>query len=410
MLVPLTNEPRDYAWGSTTLIAELEGRAPSGRAEAEVWFGDHPGDPAETPDGRSLAEWLRTEGASTGAPARLPYLLKLLGAASPLSIQAHPSKSQAEAGFAREDAAGIPRDAADRTYRDANHKPELIVALSSEFHALVGLRDLDVTRRLVDALGTAARPLAEVLAATIPTAPPLAAGASSGASGRVGPSTPVAAIEWALSAEAADEVRAVIAAAAGAHSEEFGAELDLVRQLDQEFPGDPGILVALLMNRVTLRRGEGVFVPAGVLHAYLRGLGVEIMAASDNVLRGGLTPKHIDVAELLAVLDATPGAQPVVRPRELAPGVDRFDVPVADFALDRVRVTAGADITMPVSGATIVLATAGEVAVAGSASGVSVSLTPGDAAFVTPDEGALRITGEGDLFVASPGADAPAGA
>ena len=118
-----------------------------------MWFGDHPADPAETPDGRTLDAWLAAEGAAHGVPAHLPYLLKLLAAASPLSIQAHPSKAQAEAGFAREEAAGIARDAAERTYRDANHKPELIVAVSDTFRALAGLRDLDATRRLVAALG-----------------------------------------------------------------------------------------------------------------------------------------------------------------------------------------------------------------------------------------------------------------
>src|SRR6478735_9150238 len=149
MLVPLSNDARDYDWGSTTLIPQLAGRSPSGRPEAEVWFGDHPADPAETPDGRPLDMWIADEGHSHGVPEHLPYLLKLLAAASALSIQAHPSKAQAEAGFAREEAAGIARDAADRTYRDDNHKPELIVALSEEFRALAGLRDLDASRRLV---------------------------------------------------------------------------------------------------------------------------------------------------------------------------------------------------------------------------------------------------------------------
>src|SRR6478735_9338689 len=164
MLVSLVNEPRDYAWGSTTLIADLEGRTPSGRPEAEVWYGDHPADPSVVPDGRALGEWLADEGVATGAPARLPYLLKVLAAASPLSIQAHPSKKQAEEGFAREEAAGIARDAAERTYRDDNHKPELIVALSETFRALAGLRELDATRRLLAALGPGAAPLAERLA------------------------------------------------------------------------------------------------------------------------------------------------------------------------------------------------------------------------------------------------------
>ncbi|WP_127472809.1 mannose-6-phosphate isomerase, class I [Microbacterium sulfonylureivorans] len=386
MLVPLTNDPRDYAWGSTTLLAELEGREPSGRPESEVWFGDHPADPAETPDGRTLDAWLAAEGEVTGAPAHLPYLLKLLAAASPLSIQAHPSKQQAEAGFAREEAAAIARDAADRTYRDANHKPELIVALSEEFRALAGLRDLDSSRRLVRGLGAAARPLAERL---------------EGADASL-----AAVIGWVLSEEAVDDVREIIGAAAAGGSDEFAAELHLVRAMDEQFPGDPGIVVALLMNLVTLRAGEGLFVPAGVLHAYLSGLGVELMAASDNVLRGGLTPKHIDVAELLTVLDATPGAQPIVRGREVGPGVVRFDVPVADFALERVRVEAGREATLAVGGASIVLATAGAVTVTGASSGTAVSLAPGAAVFVTPDETSLRVVGEGELFIAAPGTDA----
>jgi mannose-6-phosphate isomerase len=382
MLVPLTNEPRDYAWGSASLIAELEGRAPSGRPEAEVWFGDHPADPAETPDGRTLDAWLAEEGAATGAPARLPYLLKLLAAASALSIQVHPSKVQAEGGFAREEAAGIDRGAADRTYRDDNHKPELIVAVSDEFRALAGLRDLSRSRELVRALGPGARALAERLEAPDASLD--------------------AVIGWVLSSEAGQDVRDVIAAAVQAQAEDFAPELAVARELDTAFPGDPGIVVALLMNLVTLRRGEGLFVPAGVLHAYLDGLGVELMAASDNVLRGGLTPKHIDPGELVAVLDPAPGLPPLVRGRAVAPGVERFDVPVEDFGL--LRVTAeGDEAVVALTGPAIALATAGEVTVAGRGGGAPVTLRPGSAVFATPDEGDLRIGGHGELFVALPG-------
>ena len=386
MLVPLTNDPRDYSWGSTTLIAELVGRSPSGRPEAEIWLGDHPADPSVTPDGRTLDVWLAEEGESTGAPAHLPYLLKLLAAASPLSIQAHPSKAQAEAGFAREEAAGIPRDAASRTYRDANHKPELIVAVSDEFHALAGLRDLDTTRRLVRALGEGARPLAERLEAADASLADV--------------------LGWVLSAGAAAQVRAVIDAAAAAESEEFAAELDLVRAMDVQVPGDAGIVVGLLMNLVILRRGEGLFLPAGVLHAYLSGLGVELMAASDNVLRGGLTPKHVDVDELLTVLDPRPGRIHIVQPRAVAEGVHRFDVPVADFSLGLVRTSRTDEARVAVAGPAIVLATAGEVSVTGGASGATLTLAPGGAALVTPDEGWMRVSGAGELFVAAPGGPA----
>ncbi|WP_243076960.1 mannose-6-phosphate isomerase, class I [Microbacterium sp. SS28] len=385
MLVPLINEPRDYAWGSTTLIAELEGRTPNGRPEAEVWYGDHPADPAVVPDGRGLGEWLADEGAGTGAPARLPYLLKVLAAASPLSIQAHPSKAQAEEGFAREEAAGIPRDAAERTYRDDNHKPELIVAVSETFTALAGLRDLEATRRLVATLGAAGEPLTARLAGT-----------DAAASLRD-------TIAWLLSGTAQAEVAALIGAAASAESEEFAAELALSRHLDDAYPGDPGVVVALLMNLVELRRGEAVFVPAGVLHAYVAGLGVELMAASDNVLRGGLTPKHIDVPELLSVLDSTPGPAPVLRPAVLAGGIERFAAEgIADFALLHAS-TPGTGTDVALDGVAIALVTAGEVEIEGAATGAREILIPGRAVLVTPDEGTLRARGTGDLFVATPG-------
>ncbi|WP_109209948.1 MULTISPECIES: mannose-6-phosphate isomerase, class I [Microbacterium] len=381
MLIPLANDPRDYSWGSPSLIAELEGRAPSGRPEAEVWFGDHPGDPSETPDGRTLDRWIADEGPDMGIAEPLPYLLKLLAAASALSIQAHPSKAQAEAGFAREEAAGIPRDAGHRTYRDANHKPELIVALSDTFRALAGLRDLDATRRLVAALGPGAAPLAERLQGT--------------------DASLTAIIGWLLS-DGADAAREVIAAAVAAESDEFAAELELARTLDAGFPGDPGIVVALLMNLVTLRRGEGLFVPAGVLHAYLEGLGVELMAASDNVLRGGLTPKHVDAAELVSVLDPTPSMPPVITPRTLGDGIRRYDVPVADFALLAVAPTSeGVDV--PLDGPAIALATAGAPRLAARTTDSSAALAPGDAVLVTPDEGGVRVSGEGQLFIALPG-------
>ena len=383
MLIPLANDPRDYAWGSTSLIAELQGREPSGHAEAEVWFGDHPGDPAETPDGRTLDRWIVDEGAEAGVAEPLPYLLKLLAAASALSIQAHPSKAQAEAGYAREEASGIARDAADRTYRDANHKPELIVALSDTFRALAGLRDLDATRRLVSELGPQAQPLAERLAA---------------------PDASLAAVIGWLLSDGAEAAGNVIAAAVSAESDEFAAELDLARTLNASFPGDPGIVVALLMNLVTLRRGEGLFVPAGVLHAYLEGLGVELMAASDNVLRGGLTPKHVDAVELVSVLDDRPGLPPVLTAREVGHGVGRYDVPVPDFALLRVDARTDATATVALTGPAIALATAGSVTVTGASSGSSAELAPARAILVTPDEGELRVTGAGELFVALPGA------
>lgn len=384
MLVPLTNTPRDYAWGSTTLIAELEGRTPTGAPEAEVWFGDHPGHPARVPDGRTLGEWLASADAPEGTPERLPYLLKILAAGSPLSIQAHPSKAQAEEGFAREEAAGTPRDAATRTYRDANHKPEIIVALSDRFLALAGLRELAATRRLLDAVGEATAPLRAVLDSHPDDADALAA-----------------ALIWILSPAAGAQVSEIIAAATDAASDEFRDELELVRHLQSHYPGDPGIVVAMLLNLVILRRGQGVFVPAGVLHAYIEGLGVEIMAASDNVLRGGLTPKHIDVAELTAILDPRPGPAPVLDP---AAGTARtFTGGVPDFVLTQVTADPSAAVEVRMNGIAIAVATSGEVEITGADTQDRLTLRPGSAALITPNEGSVSISGTGEVFIAEPG-------
>ncbi|AMG84140.1 MULTISPECIES: mannose-6-phosphate isomerase, class I [Microbacterium] len=374
MLRSLTNVPRDYAWGSPSLLAELEGREPSGVPEAEVWFGDHPGDPADLDGGGTLDE-------VTGGT--LPYLLKLLAAARPLSIQVHPTKEQARAGWARESA--LPLDDPRRNYRDDNHKPELLVALSERFESLSGLRPVADTLRLLDALDDVpgVRSLRERL---------------TGAADPLGD-----AIGWLLGGEAQTAVDEVIAAVRRAADGPAGQEhpsLRAVAAIAETSPGDPGVVVALLMNHLVLRRGEGVFLRAGLLHAYLSGLGVEIMAASDNVLRGGLTPKRIDVPELLAILDTTPGEVPVLRP-EGDEAVTTYSVPVPDFALRRVRLD-GEPIAVEVDGPTMVLATGGAVRVA-TESGADIALRVGAVAFADAEERRLTLSGTGEAFVATPG-------
>ncbi|WP_309103263.1 mannose-6-phosphate isomerase, class I [Microbacterium sp.] len=375
MLLNLTNAPRDYAWGSTSLLAELEGREPTGAPEAEVWFGDHPGDPADVAGGGTLD-------AVTGG--ELPYLLKLLAAADPLSIQVHPTIEQAKSGWERE--AGLALDDPHRNYRDDNHKPELIVALSDRFEALSGLRPVAHTRRMLDVLDD--RGGVVELRARLDEA------------GDALRET----IGWLLSGRAqaaVDDVIAAVAAAAARSGEtEFGATLQTVSRIAERNPGDPGVVVALLMNHVVLRRGEGIFLRAGLLHAYLEGLGVEIMAASDNVLRGGLTPKHIDVAELLSVLDTTPGEVPVLRP-EAEGAVTAYPVPIPDFALRRVSL-GGTPVDVDVEGPTMVLSTQGDVAVAG-ADGHEHHVAVGAVVFATADERMLRLTGSGEAFIATPG-------
>lgn len=375
MLLSLTNTPRDYAWGSDSLLAGLEGRTPTGAPEAEVWFGDHPGDPADVAGGGTLDQ-------VTGGT--LPYLLKLLAAGRPLSIQVHPTIEQARAGWARESA--LEADDPQRNYRDDNHKPELLVALSERFESLSGLRPVTDTLALLDLLDDSdgvAR-LKERLSAD-----------GDALRGVIG---------WLLGGEAQSEVDEIIAAVVAASQQagtgEWRSTLGAIAGVAETYPGDPGVVVALLMNHVVLKRGEGVFLRAGLLHAYLSGLGVEIMAASDNVLRGGLTPKRIDVPELLAILDTTPGEVPVLR----ATGdgaVTTYPVPVSDFSLERV-VLDGAPLTLEVSGPTMVLATAGEVTVA-SVEGETLALAVGAVAFADATEPSITVSGVGEVFFAGPG-------
>lgn len=381
MLLSLTNAPRDYAWGSDSLLAELEGRVPSGAPEAEVWFGDHPSDPADVEGGGTLDQ-------ITGGT--LPYLLKLLAAGTPLSIQVHPTIAQAREGWARE--SGLADDDPRRNYRDDNHKPELIVALSETFESLSGLRPVARTLALLDTLGDSAGVAA--LRARL--------------SGDGDVLRTV--IGWLLGGEAQSEVDDIIAAVrtaaagTGAITGEWSTTIRAIAGVAANYPADPGVVVALLMNHVVLRRGEGVFLRAGLLHAYLSGLGVEIMAASDNVLRGGLTPKRIDVPELLSILDTSSGEVPVLRPSGDG-AVTAYPVPIPDFALERVSLT-GAPLTWDVTGPTMVLATAGDVAVS-SAAGEVRRVPVGAVVFATPDEGAVTLSGAGEVFLASPGRDTP---
>jgi mannose-6-phosphate isomerase len=340
------------------VIATLQGRpVPSPEPEAELWIGAHPGDPSTVePEGASLAEVIseapaRVLGEEVVARfgGRLPFLMKLLAADAPLSLQAHPDAGQAAAGFAAEEAAGVPRDAPHRRYVDPYHKPELLVAVST-FRALCGFREPAATAELLAGL-------------KVPALDPVV--------GALGEGDLAGAVRWLLGhPEPAELVENVAARGAPA----------LVGELAAAYPGDVGVVVALLLNHVTLRPGEAIFMPAGNLHAYLHGTGVEIMAASDNVLRGGLTPKHVDVPELLRVLRFEPLAEPVRRPERVGPGVVTWRVPVAELALYRVRLDAAVPrVELPVAGPRAVLCLAGEVEVD---DGVArVTLGPGSAAF-----------------------------
>jgi mannose-6-phosphate isomerase len=387
-IFPLENRIQHYAWGSRTAIATLAGRpAPSPEPEAELWMGAHPSAPSRGPGGESLLALIERDPSALLGPsrdrfgARLPFLLKVLAASTPLSLQAHPSPEQARAGYAREEAEGPALSAPNRNYKDPYAKPELLCALGP-FTALVGFRELDATRRLLAALDAPSlAPLLRDLAAR-----PRALALSQF-------------LEFLLAGpeperrRIAEEVGARCRALAQTASE-YAREYAWGARIAALYPGDAGVALALALNLLELAPGQAIFLPAGNLHAYLEGTGVEIMASSDNVLRGGLTPKHVDVSELLRVLDfeaSPPGIVPTAREgNEL-----RYLTPAPEFALSRLELR-GETSSLATHGPEIVLLTEGSAELGHD--GTRLTLGPGASAFVTGTAGSYTLTGTGTLF------------
>ncbi len=390
-LIAVQGVARDYAWGSRTYIPALLGRPSTDQPVAELWFGAHPESPSPVSGGgldellaRDPVGWLGAGVVGRFGP-RLPFLLKLLAAEQPLSIQVHPDRVQAQAGFAAEEARGVPRAAPNRNYRDDNHKPELLYALTP-FDALCGFRPVEATLRLLDLLA-------------VPVLDPVAAALG-------GPGGLRAAFSALL--EQPDPAPAVAQVAARAselgEQGEFALSLRAVRTCAAAFPGDVGVLLSLLLNAVTLQPGESIYLGAGNVHAYLHGLGVEIMANSDNVLRCGLTPKHVDVAELLAITDFTPLAEPRWAPSPSPAGSLELDVPVPDFRLGVYELAdSSGPVALPSIAPQLVLGLSGRVRV--EAGGQSVPLGPGEAVFAPPDGTGLTLHGHGRLAIAGVGTE-----
>lgn len=380
MLIPIDNDPRDYAWGQPGGISRLLGRDATDAPEAELWLGAHPLSPSRIVDGDGQPADLHAWEAASGT--RLAFLLKILAAAHPLSLQAHPTDEQAAEGFAREEAAGIPRDAAVRNYKDPYAKPEVIVALEDGFEALCGFRPVDEVLSLIDALEL--------------RAPDPVFGAWRE---RVERSIEEAFV-WLLSGD--PESRSLVdlladVSSTDPHNEPIAAaharDLALLDRLVEEYPGDPGIPVALMLNHATLAAGEALWLPAGNIHAYLFGLGVEIMGPSDNVLRGGFTPKHIDVPELRRVLDFTPGRAPRLQPDRLGDSIVAYRPP-AGFELYAVTGDARADI----AAAGIAMVVEGEFDLA---TGDEWMRLPRGSFALVAGAASLTITGAGRLFLAA---------
>ena len=329
-----------YAWGDKTFIPDLLGiENPEGEPHAELWMGAHPDLPSkiEVADGLvALSELVTASAEKILGPAvtrefegRLPYLLKVLSAADPLSIQAHPSKKRAREGFAREEAAGIPPSAGHRNYRDTNHKPELIVALT-DFYGLRGFRPLEEIVRLQN---------------EIPEFRSMWSDFETTSAGLKSLYEKIMNLSQndvdALLGPIIERLRDADRQRAFNRLEREYWILRAERKYSQGGRLDRGIFSIYLLNLIHLKPGEGLYLPAGILHAYLEGTGMEIMANSNNVLRGGLTPKHVDVPELLRNLIFEGAAPEILQPTRLSGSQEwAFETPAREFELRRIDVTA----------------------------------------------------------------------
>ncbi|MEU9991875.1 mannose-6-phosphate isomerase, class I [Streptomyces sp. NPDC048045] len=377
----LDNTVRPYAWGSTTAIPHLLGVEPTGEPQAEMWMGAHPGAPSRTGRG-TLVEVIDADpkgelGAGVVAKfgPRLPFLLKILAAGAPLSLQVHPNLEQAREGYADEERRGIPIDAPHRNYKDANHKPEMICALT-EFDGLCGFRDPVRAADLLEGLGVdSLKPYVDLLHAHPEDA----------------------ALREVLTAilTADPEEMAHTVAETAAACTRLGGDYAPYAVLAHHFPGDRGVIAGMLLNHVRLQPGEALFLGAGIPHAYISGLGVEIMATSDNVLRCGLTPKHIDVPELLRVVRFEAGDPGVLRPEASPDGEEVYETPIDEFRLSRYVLPEGTtahDLTLDTP--QILLCTAGSVRAGDH------ELAPGRSVFVPAAEKA-EVSGAGTVFRAT---------
>jgi mannose-6-phosphate isomerase len=380
---------------------------PTAHPEAELWLGAHPGDPAwlETEEGEtSLLDTLVADPEGQLGPAArarfgdvLPFLVKVLAADEPLSLQAHPSAEQALEGYLREEQLGIPVTSPVRNYRDTSHKPELLIALES-FEALAGFRPVARTVELLRALAVSdLDPFIDLL------------NDQSDADGLRALFT-----TWITAPQPDIDVLVPAVLEGAIHyvscgAREFAAEAKTVLELGERYPGDAGVLASLLLNRISLAPGQAIFLPAGNLHAYLRGVALEVMANSDNVLRGGLTPKHVDVPELLRVLDFAPTTEAQLRTPTHRDGFALvYDTPADEFAVSLLMLDGdyiGHEVDAPSrhDGPQILLCTEGSATVYGKSR--ALTLERGMAVWVAADDGPIRLLARGPakLFRATVG-------
>ncbi len=390
----LQNTIQHYAWGSPSAIPELLGQANSaGDPWAELWMGAHPKAPSQIiHDGQrmSLADIIRSHPNDILGPTvarrfnnRLPYLFKVLAAAKPLSIQAHPNLAQAQAGFRRENELQIPLDAPRRNYRDDNHKPECICALT-EFIAMYGFRKIPMINSLL--IAVCPESLAQELQHL--KSNPSSKGLK----------------QFYSELMNLDEDRQKAVVAEALRNIDRTADPDIIfwmKRLNNEYPSDLGILSPILLNLIRLKPGQALYLPAGELHAYLEGLGIELMANSDNVLRGGLTPKHIDLPELLRVVHFEPRPISILETENQGSNENVFLTPAPEFMLSTFTVSPESDyLSAAIRGAEILLCTNGIARIQNMARENSLEIKKGDSVLVPAAVEGYRISGKATLYKA----------
>ena len=383
----LINPIQHYDWGSKTALRDLYGICnPHNQPMAELWMGAHPSASSGVVINghqQSLLSLITADSCGMLGPqisarfGRLPYLFKVLCADSALSIQVHPDKQSAERGFARENQAGIPQDSPSRNYKDDNHKPELLYALTP-FIAMNGFRELSE-------IATLLRPVAAIH-------PQIAAFV------RQPGSDNLQQLFTCLLGLQGEERKQALQQLDDYCQSQQGPARDAVLTLRQHYPEDAGRFMPLLLNVVRLAPGEAMFLHARTPHAYLSGCGLEIMANSDNVLRAGLTSKHMDIAELVASVDfSSRPASSLLTPPALRQGEQSFPVPVSDFCFSVAELPS---LPQPVrwQGPRIVFCLLGSVCC--TAGGQTLSLSPGESLFIPASEQDVLLSGQGKVAVA----------
>ncbi len=402
MIHILKNPIQEYAWGSHTALAELLGNSPSDKPQAELWMGAHPKAPSQVHwENKPVSldrlieehpDEILGKAARGKFGSRLPWLFKVLAAGEPLSIQAHPDREQARKGFERENRMNIPLNAAERNYKDDNHKPECICALT-HFWALKGFRDIP---DILSLTGRFCPKGLEEIRENLKSAHRDSDGLKDF-------------FRNLMNLKPADREKVVNEAVSNAQllldqkpEPELVQILRWIIRLHRFYPSDIGVLAPIFLHLICLEPGQALFLPAGELHSYLEGTGIELMANSDNVLRGGLTPKHVDVPELMKVLRFVPAPVNILHPRRISEYEEIRPCAAEEFSLSLVTVREGRDkAVFRNQSAEILLCTQGKAEFSESGSDQTTEVGKGMSVLVTALAKQYRIRGNAVFYKAS---------